>query len=74
MGECGEDIKLSPAARAVFPYSVECKNTEKLNVWSALAQCEANAKDGATPLLIFSRNRSKTYVAIELDAFLKVAK
>lgn len=70
MGECGEDIKLSPAARAVFPYSVECKNTERLAIWDALAQCEANAGD-STPLLVFSRNRSKTYVAIELDEFLR---
>ena len=26
MGESGEDIKLSPAARKLIPYSFECKN------------------------------------------------
>jgi hypothetical protein len=69
MGESGEDVKLSPAARARFPFSVECKNTERLNVWDALQQAEKNAKDH-TPLLIFSRNRAKTYVVIQLERFL----
>ena len=30
MGESGEDIKLSPAARKIIPYSFECKNQERL--------------------------------------------
>ena len=33
MGESGEDIKLSRAARRLIPYSFECKNQEKLNIW-----------------------------------------
>ena len=32
MGDSGEDILLSPAARKLFPFSVECKNQEKLNI------------------------------------------
>ena len=42
MGESGEDIKLSPAARKLIPYSFECKNQERLNVWSSLEQAEEN--------------------------------
>ena len=38
MGDSGEDILLSPAARRLFPFSVECKNQEKLNIWGALEQ------------------------------------
>lgn len=72
MGESGEDIKLSPAARRVFPYSVECKNVERLNVWDALAQCEENVKQGTLPLLVFTRNRTKRYVAIEFSEFLRL--
>ena len=45
MGESGEDIKLSPAARKLIPYSFECKNQEKLNIWEALSQAEENAGD-----------------------------
>ena len=40
MGDSGEDILLSPAARKLFPFSVECKNQEKLNIWSSLEQAE----------------------------------
>jgi len=73
MGESGEDIKLSPAARKIIPYSFECKNQERLNIWSSLDQAEENSSD-RTPVLVFKRNRSKTYVAIEVDSFLNLIK
>jgi hypothetical protein len=71
MGETGEDIKLSPAARKLIPYSFECKNQEKLNIWSSLEQAAENSGD-YPPVLIFKRNRSKTYVTIELEEFIKL--
>ena len=70
MGESGEDVHLSPAARKLFPFSVEAKNQERLNIWKALEQAYANAKEGATPLVVFSRNHSKTYVALEFEDLL----
>jgi len=69
MGENGEDIKLSPAARKIIPYSFECKNQERLNIWSSLQQAEENCED-RHPVLVFKRNRSKTYAVIEFDKFL----
>lgn len=69
MGDSGTDIKLSPAARKVFPYSAECKNQEKLNVWASLEQAEKNVKDGTNPVLFFKRNRSKMYVAMDVEHF-----
>ena len=71
MGESGEDIKLSPAARKLIPYSFECKNQEKLSIWEALNQAAENSGD-YPPVLIFKRNRSKTYVTIELEEFIKL--
>jgi len=71
MGETGEDIKLSPAARRQIPYSFECKNQEKINIWESLNQAEENSGD-YPPVLIFKRNRSKTYVTIELEEFIKL--
>ena len=71
MGESGEDIKLSPAARKLIPYSFECKNQEKLSIWEALNQAKENSGD-YPPVLIFKRNRSKTYVTIELEEFIKL--
>lgn len=68
-GVTGEDLSLSPLARQKFPFAIECKNQEKLNIWAALAQAESNSRNH-TPLLIFSRNRSKTYCVIEIDDFM----
>ena len=71
MGDSGEDIQLSPAARKLIPYSIECKNQEKLNIWESLKQAEDNSKD-STPVLIFKRNRSKTYAVLEIEEFIKL--
>tara|TARA_Y100000310_G_scaffold129426_1_gene128547 strand:- start:17 stop:352 length:336 start_codon:yes stop_codon:yes gene_type:complete len=73
MGDSGEDIQLSPAARKIIPYSIECKNQEKLNIWGALEQAEDN-KGVSKPVLIFKRNRSKTYAVLELEDFIDLIK
>ena len=73
MGESGEDIQLSPAARKLIPYSIECKNQEKLIIWSALEQAENNSGD-YDPVLIFKRNRTKTYAVLELKDFIRLIK
>lgn len=74
MGESGMDIKLSGAARVAIPYAVECKNVEKINVWQAIAQAEANgAKEQLTPVVFFFRNRmEQPYVAVPWDQFMKL--
>jgi len=68
----GTDITLSPRARGVFPYSVECKNVERLNVWGALSQAERNTNEGTTALLVFGRNRTEPYVAMRLTEFMRL--
>ena len=71
MGDSGEDILLSPAARKLFPFSVECKNQEKLSIWSALEQAEENSGNHS-PLVIFKRNRTKMYAVLEFDKLLEL--
>ena len=71
MGDSGEDILLSPAARKLFPFSTECKNQEKINIWSSLEQAETNSGKHI-PIVIFKRNRSKTYVALEFEKLLEL--
>ena len=73
MGAGGEDLQLSPAARKKFPYSVECKNVEKLNVWGAYEQAESNSGNHE-PLLIMKKNRKKPLVVIDLEAFVELLK
>ena len=71
MGDSGEDVLLSPAARKLFPFSIECKNQEKLNIWSSLEQAENNS-GSHTPLLIFKRNITKTYAVLEFERLLEL--
>jgi hypothetical protein len=72
MGAPGEDVRMSPLARASVPLSIEAKNQERLNVWASLAQAEANCPEGATPCVVFSRNRAGTYVALPWEALLNL--
>lgn len=74
LGSNGVDIKLSPAAKRLIPFSFECKNQEKLSIFSALEQAETNAKPDTEPVLVFKRNRSKTYAVVEIDTFMKLIK
>ena len=72
MGMAGIDIRLSPLAQETIPFDIESKNQEKLNIWSAIQQAEDNSKEGRIPLLVFSRNRSKTYAVLEFDKLLEL--
>lgn len=75
MGKQGIDIMLSSEARAVFPFAVECKCKESLNIWEALKQAEENGtKEQLQPIVTFRRNRSKRYVAMEWSYFLEMQK
>lgn len=71
MGVSGEDIWLSEAARKHFPFSVECKNQERLNVWASWEQASSNAKHGS-PLLVIKRNRLKPLAIVSLDVFFEL--
>ena len=74
MGAHGEDVRMSSVAREYINLSIECKNVEKINIWGCLQQCEANAKDGTVPCLVFSRNRSPTYAVVPWAALLSLHK
>ena len=73
MGAGGEDLIMSRAARQAFPYSVECKNQEKLNVWSAYEQAKENS-GSYTPIVILKRNNVKPLVLIDAQAFIDLHK
>jgi hypothetical protein len=64
MGSQGEDVILGKQSRDAFPYSIECKNQEAVNVWKSYEQAQTNCK-GYEPLLVIKRNRSKPLVVID---------
>lgn len=72
MGAGGEDVQLSPMARECFPYSVECKNTERVNVWNAMQQARANA-NGHTPCVIIKKNHEQPLCVVSLPEFMRLA-
>ena len=73
MGGTGEDIVMSPLAKKKIPYSFECKNVERLNLWGSLDQAEENSED-RTPVLVFTKNRKPNYCVIPFDIFIDLIK
>ena len=73
MGAGGEDLIMSKAARSKFPYSVECKNQEKLNIWSAWDQANAN-KGIYEPLIVIKKNGVQPLVVLDAESFLDMIK
>lgn len=79
MGASGADILLSPAARKRFPFYVEAKNRETLNIWKALEQAEKGVVGWgpnveSDPLVVFRRNKSRTYAALPFETLIGLLK
>jgi hypothetical protein len=56
-------------------FIIECKKQEKISIWEWLKQAEKSAQIvNKIPLLIFSRNNSKSYVTISLTEFMDIMK
>jgi len=73
MGAGGEDLIMARAAREKFPYSIECKNQESVNVWKSYEQATENSGD-YEPVLFIKRNRTKALVVVDADYFINLHK
>ena len=71
MGAGGEDLIMARAARQRFPYSIECKNQESINVWKSYEQAQENSKD-YEPVVVLKRNKSKPLVLVDAEYFVKL--
>jgi hypothetical protein len=69
MGAGGEDVVMARAAREKFPFSVECKNVEKLNVWEAYEQAKANCNN-YEPIVVMKKNHKKPLVVVDAEFFI----
>lgn len=72
MGAGGEDVQLSPAARKLFPYSVECKALNKISVYKFMEQAEANCPAKAEPIAIIKGDRQRPLAVIDADHFFQL--
>lgn len=69
----GADLVFSTKAKETYPFTVEVKNQERLNIWEALEQSETHcAETELKPLLVFRRNHSPLYVTLRFEDFLKM--
>ena len=74
MSETGADIKLtSHTSRKLFPYSIECKNQESINIWKSYEQAKENAGE-YEPIVVLKRNNTKPLVLVDADYFVKLHK
>ena len=71
MGAGGEDLIMARAAREKFPYSIECKNQESINVWKSYEQAKENSGD-YEPIVVLKRNKSKPLVLVDADYFVRL--
>ena len=71
MGAGGEDLIMARAARSKFPYSIECKNQENINVWKAYEQAEENSGK-YEPIVVLKRNNTKPLVLVDADYFVRL--
>ena len=71
MGAGGEDLIMARAARQKFPFSIECKNVEKLNVWEAYEQAKANC-GSYEPIVVMKKNHKKPLVVIDAEYFISL--
>lgn len=71
MGSQGVDVQLSQAAKAAFPFNIECKARKAIALlYEALEQ--ADRHDGLTALAIVKADRKRPLVVIDLDDFMKL--
>ena len=70
MGAGGEDLIMARAAREKFPFSIECKNVEKLNIWEAYEQSKANCGN-YEPLVVIKKNHKKPLVVVDAEWFIR---
>ena len=66
----GEDIIIAKFARLIFPFSVEVKRVEKLNIDEGYAQAVSNAGE-YIPLLVHRKNGKKWLVTLDFETFLE---
>lgn len=64
MGASGEDVMLSQKARQKFPFSVECKSTERVNVYKFYQQAVENSGEH-TPAVVIKSNRKAPLIVLD---------
>lgn len=70
MGATGEDVQLSPAARKVVPYQLECKNKARSQVHTYYNQAKEHGEH--EPLVIVKMDRDIPLAVLSAETFLHI--
>lgn len=70
MGQGGEDIQLSAAARKEYPFQIECKSRAKIGVYADYKQAKEHGK--YEPILVIKQNTEKPLVVMDAEWFFKL--
>jgi hypothetical protein len=71
MGQSGSDIRLSPRAKEIFNFDIECKNHQKWNIPAAIKQIKSRCENNNW-FLFFKRTSRKKDERIPTIAILDV--
>ena len=71
MGAGGEDVQFSPAARKLYPISIECKSRANYAFYKDYDQSVINCPDGCEPVLVCKANHRNPVVIIDADWFFR---
>ena len=72
MGQQGEDIQLSPKARELIPFQIECKNKREVAVINWLKQAATHGNN--IPIVVAKQNHSEPVVVIDAATFFSLVK
>lgn len=72
MGASGEDVQLSPAARKLFPYQIECKSKATSQIHTYYKQ--ATTHGSHEPLVVVKKDRDIPLAIVSLEYFMKLNK
>jgi len=72
MGQSGADVRMEAQVKALFPFSVECKNQQKWSILSWIQQAQKNTEDGCDWLLVVKKNRMSPIVIMDAEKFFDI--
>ena len=71
-GVNGPDIGLSPLARKLFPWTVECKSRSSFSIYEALEQAEKNLIKNTKPIAILKGDRKQPLALLYAEDLLEI--
>ena len=70
MGQSGVDVILRDEALKKFPFSIECKSTESINLRDFIQQAKSNQKEGTDWMVVVrTKSISDVIVVMSWDSF-----